>query len=199
MFMTKFRTASDKCAYDNNAPAVSEQENAVPGNRLFRFLMATAFVLYLAGVLYLVLGERLLNGEASRFHRVVNLPYWKQVRQHIQPIPFKTILLYASRLKKSHPLRRHAFVNLTGNLVLFSPMGMFLPYFFRKQRNFFRFSATLILMIGCVEITQVFTLLGACDIDDLILNYAGALCGFLCFQILDFIRRKIHAGKNTQR
>ncbi|MBR0484599.1 MAG: VanZ family protein [Oscillospiraceae bacterium] len=194
--MTKRRTDSSKSAYNKN----SSVPDGVPEKRnyFFLFLMILLFLCYLVGVLYLVLGERLLHGESSRFHRVVNIPYWKQVKQHIQPIPFRTILLYASRLKKSNPLRRHAFVNLTGNLILFFPMGIFLPYFFPKQRNLFRCSAVLILMICCVEITQVFTLLGACDIDDLILNYAGALCGFLCFQIFRFIRRKFHAGRTTK-
>ncbi|MBR1554018.1 MAG: VanZ family protein [Oscillospiraceae bacterium] len=196
--MTKLRTDSNKCAYNKNSSAPVRNDAPEKKNRFFLFLMVILFVCYLIGVLYLVLGERLLNGESSRFHRVVNLPYWKQVRQHTQLIPFRTILTYASRLKKNYPLRRIAFINLAGNLVLFFPMGIFLPYFFPKLRNLFRCSAVLIFMICSVEITQVFTLLGACDVDDLILNYAGALCGFIYFCILDFIRRKFHAGRNPK-
>lgn len=159
--------------------------------------MMMAFIFYLISVLYLVFGERLLMGSASVFHKkvVTDADYWIQVRKHIQPVPFRTIHLYAERLRVSHPLRRLAFVNLAGNLALFFPMGIFMPYFRKKQRNFIRFSVTVILMISWVEITQVLTLLGVCDVDDLILNYSGAVCGFVCFQILDFMRRKLH-GKS---
>ncbi len=191
MLMTKSRTVSVKPAY-----TVSNRKSNF---LFFRFLMTAAFVFYLVSVLYLVLGERLFHGNASWFHHSVQtkMPYWKQVKQHVQLIPFKTIFRYAGRLKKANPLRLLAFVNLAGNLALFFPMGIFLPYFRKKQKNFIRFSVSVILMIVCVEVTQVLTLLGACDIDDLILNYAGAVCGFVCFQILDLIRRKIYAGRNT--
>jgi len=193
MFMTKLRTVSDKSAYPDSMPETKQKF------RFFSILTGTAFVFYLFCVLYLTLGERLIYGSNSYFHKVTaDVPYWTQVRKHIQPIPFSMILCYARRLPASNPLRRLAFVNLAGNLVLFFPMGIFLPVLMPEQRKFFRFSVTVILMILCIEITQVLSLLGTCDIDDLILNYTGAVCGFLCFQIFDFIRRKFHAGKNTR-
>ena len=181
--MTKSRTVFVNRAYHNSV-------------KLWEGLLTAAFIFYILSVLYLVLGERLLMGSSSRFHQVTaNVDYWTQVKRHIQPIPFRTIMRYARRLPKSNPLRRIAFVNLVGNLALFFPMGLFLPYFRRKQRKFIRFSITLILMILFVEVTQVLSLLGACDVDDLILNYIGAVFGFLSFRILYFIGRKIH-GKS---
>ncbi len=186
--MTKTRTVSADAAYHETIAAW--------GLTFFRILFTAAFVFYLCSVLYLVLGERLLYGSASRFHQAAeNMAYLEQVKAFIQPVPFRTFLRYAARLPRSNPLRRTAFVNLAGNLALFFPMGIFLPYFCPGQRKFLRFSITVILMICCVEVIQVLTLLGACDIDDLILNYAGAAAGFLCFRILDFLRRKIY-GRN---
>ena len=50
-----------------------------------------------------------------------------------------------------------------------------------------RWWKTLSVTIGAVvavEITQMLTLLGTCDIDDLILNLLGAAMGYGCFLIL---------------
>ncbi len=188
MLTTKCRTVSAELAYHENVPQKSVQR--------LKIFMMILFICYLLGVIYFVWGERILNGEASRFHKVTaNVPYWTQVKLHIQVIPFKTIRKFWSRLSVAKR-RRRAFINLAGNVILFFPAGTFLPYLFPKQRNFFRFSAVVLLMIMTVEIVQLFALLGACDIDDLILNYAGAVIGFLGFQTLYFIRRKFHESKS---
>lgn len=183
--MMKTRTVSDKSAYDDNKMSKKRK------TAFLRILMGILFFLYVLCMIYLLFGERLMRGRSSLFYRpMTNLDYWAQVKQHIQLTPLHTIRQYAERVHNGF-----AFMNLAGNLALFLPMGFFLPYFFRKQKNFICFSLTVILMISCVEITQVLTLLGACDIDDLILNYAGSVIGFILFQILYFMRRKMYAGK----
>ena len=190
MLTTKIRTVSAEPAYHMN---VSGKKTAAE-----KFFMVILFLCYLAGVIYFVWGERILNGDASRFHKVAaSIPYWTQLKLHLQLTPFKTILRYWKHFTAWDRLGKRAFLNLAGNLILFLPMGIFLPYLFPKQRNFFRFSAVVLLMIMTVEVVQLFALLGACDIDDLILNYAGAVIGFLGFQILHFIRRKSHESKSS--
>ena len=69
-------------------------------------------------------------------------------------------------------------LNLAGNLIAFAPMGVFLPALFRWQRSIFFFTASLTLSITAVEVLQVYTGTGSCDVDDLILNLAGALLVF---------------------
>lgn len=183
MHMTRTRTVSAKSAYYAIVYLVD-------------IFLVAAFFFYLFCVLYLVLGERWIMGEQSHFHHPQpDIPYWTQIKMHIQAKPFRTILGYARRLPVSNPLRRIAFVNLVGNLALFFPMGVFLPCLWKKQRNFFIFSLTCILQIAFVEISQLFTLLGSFDIDDFILNYVGAVGGFLCIQIIFWIWGHIHARK----
>jgi glycopeptide antibiotics resistance protein len=41
------------------------------------------------------------------------------------------------------------------------------------------------ITISCVEILQLFTLLGYCDVDDLILNTLGAAIGYGIQALLD--------------
>ena len=43
-----------------------------------------------------------------------------------------------------------------------------------------------------VEIIQLFTLLGSCDVDDLILNILGVFIGFIIFKnmkLIDFLKK----------
>ena len=70
-------------------------------------------------------------------------------------------------------------MNLGGNVVLFVPLGLFLPVLWQKLDRFLPFFAFVTALITAVELIQLFTLLGSCDVDDLILNLLGATVGFL--------------------
>ena len=189
--MMKVKTAFAKpILTSTQAPAPRKKITLIKG------LMITGFIIYCFSVLYLVILERWLHGRTSFFHyEIEGLSRLAQMQMHFQPVPFYTIQKYLSRLDPGNPLRRFAVLNLAGNLALFFPMGFFLPYFWKAQKNPFCFLLTMTVMISAVEITQLFTMLGACDIDDLILNLIGATVGFLIFHIMYFIERKLfHAG-----
>ena len=99
--------------------------------------------------------------------------------------PFHTIGNYWTMVKRMDfsPIFYHCVINLSGNLVLFIPVGYLLPRLWPKLRNFFLFLLTGILAIALVELLQLVTLLGCLDVDDLILNLSGMLIGYLSFFI----------------
>lgn len=97
--------------------------------------------------------------------------------------PLRTIKNYLIAYDYGNISLRLVVLNLLGNLVAFAPMGVFLPALFRWQRSIFFFTATLMLGITTVEVAQVYTGAGSCDIDDLILNLAGALIVFVICRI----------------
>ena len=72
-----------------------------------------------------------------------------------------------------------AIRNLVGNLFLFLPFGLYLPFFMRKMNrlSFFVFSVAGLIIV--VEIMQGLIRRGSIDVDDLILNLSGALIGFV--------------------
>ncbi len=78
--------------------------------------------------------------------------------------------------------RRYAAANLVGNVVLFLPFGVFLPTLFPKLRTFGRFSLMAVITILSVELLQLFTGLGALDVDDVSLNLLGIFSGFLLWR-----------------
>lgn len=70
-------------------------------------------------------------------------------------------------------------VNIFGNIIAVMPMGLFLPLLFFRQRRIKMFVLTTTLAVILIESTQMLFLMGAWDIDDLILNVTGAVIMFL--------------------
>lgn len=137
-----------------------------------RTLVRLVFGAYCALMLWLLFGQRLGLSTPGG--------YLEQLRWNLNVVPFRTLsefLTMAERTTNIH-LVRHAFINLAGNVVMFVPLGFLLPCIWPKLRTFRRFLLCVALVIATVEILQLFTLLGSCDIDDLILNVLGATIGF---------------------
>jgi glycopeptide antibiotics resistance protein len=68
--------------------------------------------------------------------------------------------------------------NLAGNLIMFLPMGIYLPYFIKRLNKASGLSITMIILLFVIEVIQLVTRRGSFDIDDFILNLLGALIGF---------------------
>jgi glycopeptide antibiotics resistance protein len=69
-------------------------------------------------------------------------------------------------------------------------LGFFLPMVFPKLRLWWRtWLATLGIMIA-VELLQLLTLRGVCDVDDLILNLAGGAIGYGIFALFQHVLKK---------
>ena len=95
-------------------------------------------------------------------------------------IPFRTISMYV-KAYLNHTLHHSTvYRNLLGNFVLFMPMAWILPVVFKKLRNGLAFTIVMLLGLCMVELTQFKTGRGSMDIDDIILNYSGAILVFLC-------------------
>lgn len=139
----------------------------------WRFL----FVVYAALLLWLLFDRS--------FDWTEGLSYRQQLKNNISLVPFHTIGNYWKVVcrKEYNSLFFHCVINLAGNVVLFIPIGYFLPRLWVNMRRFFPFLFTCFLSVCLVETIQLFTLLGSMDIDDLILNLFGMITGYLIFMI----------------
>ena len=110
--------------------------------------------------------------------------YWNQVRANMNVVPFHTMKLYLRVLaeNRGQMLIRHAIVNLVGNVVMFIPLGILLPQVHQVLRSTWRFFVMAVILICLVELIQLFSLTGCCDVDDLILNVFGAGIGFIGYK-----------------
>lgn len=140
---------------------------------LWRF----AFVVYVAALLWLLF-DRTPGWDNSS-------SYAEAMRGNMNLIPFHTLRNYWKVVCRMEftPLFFHCVINLGGNIFLFIPIGYFLPRLWPFLRNFFSFLLTCIAAIVLIELLQLVTLLGSLDIDDLILNLAGMIVGYLLFMI----------------
>ena len=107
------------------------------------------------------------------------IPYWEQITRQLNLIPFRTLRLFAGLLDSGVRVYiRMAVINLVGNIIMFVPLGFLLPRVFPRLSSLPRVILTTAAIITAVELVQLFTLVGSCDIDDLILNVFGSALGF---------------------
>ena len=89
-------------------------------------------------------------------------------------VPFKTIKMYI-RYYDMPGIR--SFSNLFGNIFIFVPMGILLPFVHRTSKNVWVMLLNALLLIVGIEVFQLFSNFGAFDVDDIILNVSGVLIG----------------------
>jgi len=139
--------------------------------RLYQLLFAAYGIL----MLWLLFGQRIGGDTAGS--------YLERLRESYNLIPFYTIgELTVNLMTYRGGLRLHAFVNLLGNVVMFVPLGVLLPGIRERFRSWKWLMLTAVLMLLCVELIQLFSLLGSFDIDDLILNLLGVWIGYGVFR-----------------
>lgn len=136
-------------------------------------LLRLSLVLYGVLMLWLLFGQRLGNES--------DLPYWEALLGNLNLHPTHTIQRYIHLLQGDYSgyLKQHAFINLFGNVVMFVPLGILLPGIWKGMRRFFPFLLSGTGIILGIELIQLFTLLGSCDVDDLLLNLVGITIGFV--------------------
>ena len=134
------------------------------------------FVLY-AGLMLWLLFIRLRGMEVT--------DYWAQLAGRVNPIPFSSIGSMLRTLRENPRLDVLWVViyNLGGNIVMFVPLGFFLRALFPRCRDFWRCMGAVAGIMTAVELCQLFTLRGFCEVDDLILNLCGAAVGWFLAKI----------------
>ena len=95
-------------------------------------------------------------------------------------IPFATIIEYIIGVISDDINTSIVIINFATNLLLFAPMGFFIPLLFKnKITNIKQFIILIIILSLFVEILQFITYRGSTDIDDIILNTIGAIIVYI--------------------
>ena len=146
---------------------MKKTEKTRAGSPVIRLL----FLVYCAVMLWLLFGQR-VQGNTPDTELV-------QLRLNINLVPMRTLKQYWGLLCSSDAyFVRHAVINLAGNVALFVPLGLFLPSIYPKLRRFWTTMLCTLALMLLVELMQYLTLLGSCDVDDLILNLLGTAMGY---------------------
>ena len=116
-------------------------------------------------------------------HRGVEITdYWAQLAGRVNLIPFSSMgSMLRTLWYNPYPAVLWTVVyNIGGNIAMFVPLGFFLRVLFPKCRSFPGCMGTVALIMSTVELCQLFTLRGFCEVDDVMLNVLGAAIGWLC-------------------
>lgn len=148
-------------------------KNGITMKRIVRALFGISFIFYLLGSVYFIfLKSGIGNWEGSSLY--------EYIKNTSNIIPFKTIGFYVGEIigGYTHVNPDIPIKNLLGNLILFMPMGIYLPFFINKINKTRTFLLIMTVLLLSIEVTQLITRSGRFDIDDYILNIIGASIGF---------------------
>ena len=143
--------------------------------KAIRFISWILFIMYLIAMVYfLFFSEQLGRTPSDTYH--YNLK------------PFAEINRYLTYYHKIGSF--NVILNLLGNVICFMPFGFVIPILSCRQRSIVRITALSFLCSVTIELTQLVTKLGSCDVDDVILNTLGGISGYIifciCFKIMHF-------------
>ena len=107
--------------------------------------------------------------------------YWSQLPGRVNLVPFSSM---GSMLRTlwHHPYPAVLWTviyNIGGNIVMFVPLSFLLRSLFPGCRSFRRCMGAVFLIMSTIELCQLFTLRGFCEVDDVMLNVLGAAVGWL--------------------
>ena len=106
----------------------------------------------------------------------------------INLIPFVNILDYTDPTD--------ILLNIAGNVMIFIPSGIILPILYKRLNSFWKVTAAGALMSLGIEVLQLPFAVRASDVDDLILNTAGAMAGYGIYAL--FRRMGSHKSKDNR-
>ena len=96
---------------------------------------------------------------------------------HYNMIPFATIEQLL--MHRDHYNTETWVKNLFGNIILFMPLGVFIPLLNQRYLRVANLVILVAVLIFVVECIQMLTYVGSFDVDDILLNTLGAWLGLV--------------------
>jgi hypothetical protein len=110
----------------------------------------------------------------------------------INLVPFASIRQLLTQTVPSVAVR-----NIVGNLVLFIPFGVALPLLFANVRSVGAVAWRAAAVSAAIEVMQWLTGARAIDVDDVILNTAGAVVGYGVYRLIALLAGRFAAGNRV--
>jgi glycopeptide antibiotics resistance protein len=175
------------------------QESLFPFYKVFKIGTWILFGLYLFIVLFKLLFQRIIIRITDYTHSVsfgfpeynryffippdsngfFDIEVW-QLNSNI--IPFQNIITY---IIGSERFNQDIIINNTlGNILIFLPLGIFLPILFKKFNRLSYIFVSLIIISFSIEVLQFILQIGQFDIDDIILNTIGGVLGYFVIETI---------------
>ena len=140
-------------------------------------VMKLLFIIYMCVLVYVVFFAEAM-GRTPQDGYVYNLT------------PLKEIKRFMKYIWDNDALGRAARLNIFGNIIAFIPFGIYLPYTSESKLGFISTFLYTFSMSLTIELVQLITKVGSCDVDDIILNALGGVIGYILWYIYTKLRKK---------
>lgn len=140
--------------------------------RLRDVIKYSIFFSYLAVLIYLVFFAEMFGRTAVFGAYRYNLVPFKEIRRfitHFSQLGIRTVM-----------------INIAGNVAAFMPLGFLLPIVTERKIRFWGAAIGSFALSLSIELVQLLTKVGTCDVDDVLLNTVGGLLGYGCYAL--FVR-----------
>lgn len=170
------------------------QQAIFPYYKWFKALSYGVFSAYILMLIWNLLGVRLLHRVIDQFaynpyfryppgsSEFMDLEVWK-INSNM--IPFLNTVKYI--LGGDNFNLNIILHNTIGHVLIFLPLGIFLPLLFKSFKVFPKFLICILSITLLIEILQFFLQIGQFDIDDIILNTIGSVMGYMVFKMFNKI------------
>lgn len=145
--------------------------------KIIRIISWFIFIVYLIFLVYFLFFSEQLGRVPSDDYKYSLIPF-KEIRRY---------LVYWREIGAVYVL-----LNLFGNMVCFVPFGFVLPIISKAQRRFGKILALSFFSSLLVELIQLVSKVGSCDVDDILLNTLGGILGYGLFCLFHriFLRKE---------
>ena len=140
-----------------------------------RFAYSSLFVVYLGVLVKFILFRRPLEFIETCIRNMEHFSLNNINLAQANFIPFKMMLHYLRGAEGT----LIAVENVLGNFIGFMPLGLLAPLLFEEIKSVTSMIAVSFFVSFSFELVQLITGLGYFDVDDLILNTAGGVFGYL--------------------
>ena len=141
-------------------------------NKIKSVIKWVAFLTYIMVLIYFVFFAELFGRTQLTTQYRYNL------------VPLKEIMRFITYYSTLGTMA--VFLNLAGNVLAFMPLGFFLPSVSGHRMGFWSIFCTSCALSVAIELVQLITKVGTCDVDDVILNTLGGILGYLVYNLYKF-------------
>ncbi|MFB5089575.1 VanZ family protein [Psychrobacillus sp. PGGUH221] len=187
-----------ECFGDEKQLRNGYKESISPYYKLFKISNWIIFSLFSFVVLWKLIFQRILftsyryfnSNEVQASFFTFNIDAWKT---NANLISFKNIFHYIINHDRFN--LDIVISNTLGNILIFIPLGIFLPILFKRYTSFSKTIAFSIIVSFTIEALQFLLQIGQFDIDDLILNGIGSIVGFLFIKLIFEFQNKVQTPR----
>ena len=120
-----------------------------------------------------------LTGYFILFKEISSHDWWGKLNSRIERRDHVNLKLF-----EVFKIYKLTDLQVVGNFIMLLPMGIYLPLLYKKLRSFFPVLFACFGVSLLIEFLQLATRYRSADVDDLLLNTAGAIVGFAIYKLV---------------